>query len=46
VIVLAHLGHWYVSLPVFMGPVAALFAWVYLGERLEKRRQRSADDER
>ena len=36
---LAHLGHWYVSLPIFMGPVLLLFVWVYLGDWLEKRRR-------
>jgi hypothetical protein len=40
VIVLAHIGHWYVSLTVFLGPVAALFAWVRLAERRDKRRKR------
>lgn len=36
---LAHLGHWYVSLPIFMGPVLLLFGWVYVGDWLEKRRR-------
>ena len=38
VTVFAHFGHWYVSLPVFLGPVAVLFAWVYVGDWLEKRK--------
>ena len=38
--VLAHVGHWYVSLPIFMGPVLLLVAWVYVGGWLDKRRER------
>ena len=38
--VLAHMGHWYVSLPIFMGPVALLFAWVYVGDWIGRRRGR------
>jgi hypothetical protein len=38
--VLAHFGHWYVSLPVFLGPAVLLFAWVYAGAWKEKRRKR------
>ena len=41
---LAHLGHWYVSLPIFMGPVVVLFVWVYLGDLLENRRNGKPDD--
>jgi hypothetical protein len=37
---LAHTGHWYVSLPIFMGPVAVIFGWVYVGAWLDKRRGR------
>ena len=37
---LAHFGHWYVSLPVFMGPVVVLLVWVYVGAWLERRRGR------
>jgi hypothetical protein len=40
---LAHIGHWYVSLPIFLGPVAVLLAWVYLGDWLD-RRKRDDDD--
>ena len=42
-IVLAHFGHWYVSLPVFMGPVLILFAWVYVGGWLERRKGKQRD---
>jgi hypothetical protein len=38
VIVLAHTAHWYVSLPIFLGPVAVLLAWVYLGDWLDRRK--------
>jgi hypothetical protein len=44
VIPLAHFGHWYVSLPVFLGPVVVLFAWVYVGDRLEERKRRQRQD--
>ena len=37
---IAHLGHWYVSLPIFMGPVVALFAYIYIGEWRNKRKER------
>jgi hypothetical protein len=37
---IAHIGHWYVSLPIFMGPVVLLFGWVYLGDWLDKRKSR------
>ena len=39
-IVLAHTGHWYVSLPIFMGPVLIILLWVYGGAWLEKRKRR------
>ena len=42
-ITLAHLGHWYVSLPIFLGPVAVLVGWVYIGDWLD-RRKRDGDD--
>jgi anti-anti-sigma regulatory factor len=38
--VLAHLGHWYVSLPVFGGPVLAVVIFVMLSQRAERRRVR------
>jgi hypothetical protein len=40
---LAHIGHWYVSLPIFLGPVAVLIAGVYIGDWRERRKQ--GDDE-
>jgi hypothetical protein len=43
VIPIAHIGHWYVSLPIFLGPVVVLLAWVYVGDWLE-RRKRDGDD--
>ena len=39
-ITLAHVGHWYVSLPIFMGPVLVLFALVYIGDRRDRRREK------
>jgi hypothetical protein len=34
----AHLGHWYVSLPIFMGPVVLLAALVKISAWRERRR--------
>jgi hypothetical protein len=45
VIPLAHLGHWYVSLPIFLGPVLVLLAWVYVGDWLERRRRGDGDED-
>jgi hypothetical protein len=44
--VLAHLGHWYVSLPVFGGPVVIIAIVVKLSERRERRRARDGDTSR
>jgi ABC-type transporter Mla MlaB component len=41
--VFAHLGHWYVSLPVFGGPVVIIAIFVKLSERRERRRVRDGD---
>ena len=41
--VFAHLGHWYVSLPVFGGPVVVIAMFVKLSERRERRRARGGD---
>ena len=38
----AHLGHWYVSLPIWLGPFALLFGWAKIAERREKAKQRDA----
>ena len=38
VIPFAHLGHVLIDLPVFLGPVVAVFAWVAITSRREKRR--------
>ncbi|HEX4186843.1 MAG TPA: hypothetical protein VHY83_02990 [Solirubrobacteraceae bacterium] len=41
--IFAHLGHWYVSLPVFGGPVLAVAIFVKLTQRREQRRAREGD---
>ena len=41
--ILAHFGHWYVSLPVFGAPVVIIAVAVKLSERRERRRVRSGD---
>jgi hypothetical protein len=43
---LAHLGHWYVSLLVFLGPVVVLLAFVYLGDWRQKRKAKDPDERR
>jgi len=37
--VLAHLGHWYVSL-MYFGPVAALVCYLVIQNRRDRRRKR------
>jgi hypothetical protein len=41
--VFAHLGHWYVSLPVFGGPVLAVAIFVKVSQRRERRLARDGD---
>jgi hypothetical protein len=41
--VFAHLGHWYVSLPVFGAPVLAIAAAVKMSELRARRRARDGD---
>jgi hypothetical protein len=41
--VFAHLGHWYVSLPVFGAPVVIVAIAVKVSERRERRRRREGD---
>jgi hypothetical protein len=40
--ILAHLGHWYVSL-MYFGPVAVLAAFLTIQSRRDKRRKRKED---
>jgi len=35
-LVFAHLGHWYVSLPIWLGPFVLLFGWAKIADRREK----------
>jgi hypothetical protein len=44
--VVAHFGHWYVSLPTFLGPVAIIAIVVKTSDRRERRRARSGDTSR
>ncbi|MFI4977242.1 MAG: hypothetical protein ACHQC8_00970 [Solirubrobacterales bacterium] len=44
--IFAHFGHWYVSLPTFLGPVAIIAAVVKASERRERRRARDGDSSR
>jgi ABC-type transporter Mla MlaB component len=41
--IFAHLGHWYVSLPVFGAPVVIIAVAVKVSERREHRRARAGD---
>jgi hypothetical protein len=36
-LVLAHLGHWYVGVPVYFGPVLLLIVWFKVGEWRDRR---------
>jgi hypothetical protein len=38
--VFAHLGHWYVSLPIWLGPFVLLFGWAKLSDRRDKKKGR------
>ena len=38
--VLAHLGHWYVSLPIWLGLFVLLIGWAKLSERRRRGRKR------
>jgi hypothetical protein len=42
-LVIAHFGHWYISLPTFMAPVVILSGWVAWSARRERRRQERED---
>lgn len=37
--IFAHLGHWYVGLPVYCGPLVLLVLWIKLGALRDKRRR-------
>jgi len=37
--VFAHLGHWYVGVPVYFGPVLLLILWFKVGEWRDRRRR-------
>lgn len=37
-VVTAHLGHWYVGLPVYMGPVVLILAWLRYATWRDRRR--------
>jgi hypothetical protein len=44
--ILAHFGHWYISLPTFLGPVVIIAVVVKTAERRERRRARDGDTSR
>jgi hypothetical protein len=44
--ILAHFGHWYISLPTFLGPVVIIAVVVKTAERRERRRARHGDSSR
>jgi hypothetical protein len=41
--ILAHFGHWYISLPTFLGPVVIIAVVVKTAERRERRRAQDGD---
>jgi hypothetical protein len=44
--VLAHFGHWYISLPTFMTPVVLIAIWVKVSQRRAVRAARENDTDR
>ena len=44
--IFAHLGHWYVGMPVYGGPVVLLIVWFKISEWREKRQRRRPRDRR
>jgi hypothetical protein len=40
----AHLGHWYVGLPVYLGPIVLIVLAIKVSEWREKRRRRDSPD--
>jgi hypothetical protein len=43
-VILAHLGHWYVSL-MYFGPVAVLVGYLWIQNRRDRRRARGGSGE-
>jgi hypothetical protein len=43
--VFAHLGHWYVGLPVYLSPVVAVFLLLKVSEWRDKRRKREQGED-
>ncbi len=43
VVVFAHLGHWYVGLPVYSSPVVAIYLWIKISEWRRRRRKRDKE---
>lgn len=41
----AHLGHWYVGLPVYLGPVVLIGAWLKWASWREQRAKRSRGEQ-
>lgn len=40
---LAHFGHWYISLPVYLGPVVAVMAYLAISAWRDRRRIRNEE---
>jgi len=43
-LVLAHLGHWYVSLPIWLGPFVLLIGWAKFSDRRDRGKKRRTKD--
>lgn len=41
-LILAHLGHWYISLPLYLGPILLISAGLTFQDWRERRRSRRA----
>jgi hypothetical protein len=42
--VAAHLGHWYIGLPVYVGPIVLIVLAIKVSEWRERRRRRGSPD--
>jgi hypothetical protein len=45
-VILAHFGHWYISLPTYMAPVALLTGWVKWADHRQRKAKEKARAER
>jgi hypothetical protein len=46
IVVFAHLGHWYVGGPIYLGPFLLLGAWIKFAEWRDRRRGHTPSHDR